>query len=146
MPRKLMVSLVLVLQAGMAHAGQATTNSAEKGLVHADVLLKTRSAWDGSLYDAYPAGPPELTLVKITIAPNTELPWHTHAAPNAAYVLSGEITVEKRRDGAQKLLTKGDVLAELVGEPHRGVTGSSPVELLVFYAGAEGVPLSEPEQ
>jgi hypothetical protein len=35
------------------------------------------------------------------------------------------------------------VIAETVGVWHRGVTGDQAADLLVFYAGAPGVPLSE---
>jgi quercetin dioxygenase-like cupin family protein len=63
--------------------------------------------------------------------------------PNAAYVLSGEITVEKKVDGKRKTLEAGQVLPEMVGELHRGMTGDQPVVLIVFYAGTRGMPLSE---
>jgi hypothetical protein len=29
------------------------------------------------------------TTIKVTIAPHTVLPWHTHPVPNSVYVLSG---------------------------------------------------------
>jgi quercetin dioxygenase-like cupin family protein len=63
--------------------------------------------------------------------------------PNAAYVLSGEITVEKKSTGEKKLITKGQVLPEMVNALHRGVTGDAPVVLIVFYAGTKGLPLSQ---
>jgi hypothetical protein len=31
-------------------------------------------------------------------------------------------------------------LPEMVGTVHRGWTGDAPVELIVFYAGAKGMP------
>jgi len=31
----------------------------------------------------------------------------------------------------------------MVGELHRGITGDKPVELIVFYAGTKGMPLSQ---
>jgi quercetin dioxygenase-like cupin family protein len=111
--------------------------------VTAETLLKTGASWDGTAYPRYPEGAPELTVLKITIPPRTELPWHTHPMPNAAYVVSGELTVEKRDGGPTKRLAAGDVLPEMVGAAHRGVTGESPVVLIVFYAGTNGMPLSE---
>ncbi|AXE31984.1 cupin [Chromobacterium phragmitis] len=110
--------------------------------VRTETLLKTERSWDGELYKAYPHGQPELTLVRITIPAKTSLPWHRHPSPNAAYVVSGELTVESRDGKHRKLLRAGDTLAEMAGSQHRGVTGDKPVELLVFYAGAAGVPLS----
>ncbi|MCD4506504.1 MULTISPECIES: cupin domain-containing protein [Chromobacterium] len=127
--------LAALLAVPFAHA-------AEGGAVKTETLLKTERSWDGDLYKAYPAGQPELTMVRIMIPPHTSLPWHSHPSPNAAYVVSGELTVESRDGKRQKHLSAGDTLAEMVGTQHRGVTGDKPVELLVFYAGATGVPLS----
>jgi len=117
-------------------------HAADALAVRVDTLLRTSASWDGTPYAAYPAGTPELSLVKITIPPHSALPWHTHAMPNVAYVVSGELLVEKQDSDQQKRLVKGDVLPEMVARVHRGVTGNEPVELLVFYAGARGMPLS----
>lgn len=114
--------------------------------VHAETLLRTTSSWDGVPYPSYPDGPPEISLVRLTIPPNTSLPWHTHPMPNAAYVVSGEITVEKKSDGEVRKLKAGDVLAEMVDAVHRGTAGSEPVVLLVFYAGTPGMPLSHKQE
>jgi quercetin dioxygenase-like cupin family protein len=107
-----------------------------------EVLLKSTSSWDGTPYIGYPDGAPELTTLKITIPPRTELPWHTHPMPNVAYVLSGELTVEQREGGQSKTIKAGDVLPEMVDINHRGRTGDNPVVLIVFYAGTKGMPLS----
>lgn len=120
-----------------------TVNAREpQSSIQVDTLLRTSSSWDGVAYTAYPSGQPELTILKITIAPHTALPWHTHPMPNAAYVLSGEITVEKKENGQEKVLSVGQVLPEMVNELHRGTTGDKPVELIVFYAGTKDMPLS----
>lgn len=106
-------------------------------------LMQTSQSWDGSAYQRYPDGPPELTVLRITIPPKTALPWHTHPMPNAAYVVSGELLVEKRDGGATRQLVAGDVLPEMVGSVHRGVTGDKGVVLIVFYAGTKGMKLAE---
>ncbi len=111
--------------------------------VRVETLMRTSASWDGVPYASYPSGPPELTILKITIPPHSALPWHTHPMPNAAYVLSGELTVQKKADGREQTLTPGQVLPEMVGELHRGVTGDKPVELIVFYAGTKGMPLAQ---
>ncbi len=111
--------------------------------VHAQVLLRSSTSWDGSAYTAYPTSAPELTVLKITIPAHASLPWHTHPIPNAGYVVSGELMVERRSDGKSITVRQGDVLPELVGQPHRGVAGNSDVVLIVFYAGSKGLPLSE---
>jgi len=116
------------------------------GEVQAETLLRTTSSWDGVPYPSYPDGPPEISLLRLTIPPNTSLPWHTHPMPNAAYVVSGEITVEKKSDGEVRKLKAGDVLAEMVDAVHRGTTGPEPVVLLVFYAGTPGMPLSHKQE
>ena len=112
--------------------------------VQTEQLLKTIHSWDGTAYETYPGSTPELTILKITIPANTTLKRHTHPMPNVAYVLSGELMVETR-SGHQTRLKPGEVLPELVNIPHRGTSGNSPVELIVFYAGAPGLPLSKPD-
>ncbi|MFO2463100.1 cupin domain-containing protein [Pseudomonas sp. 15FMM2] len=111
--------------------------------IEKEVLLERSESWDGAPYKAYPAGPPQLTLIRLKIPAHTQLPWHTHPMPNAAYIVSGELTVETRKSGATRTLRQGQTLAEMVGTEHRGITAETPVELLVFYAGSTGMPLSE---
>jgi hypothetical protein len=62
--------------------------------------------------------------------------------PNAAYIISGELTLEKK-DGTAKHFVAGQALTELVDRTHRGLTGDAPAVVIVFYAGAAGLPLSE---
>lgn len=111
--------------------------------IQADVLLKTTASWEGTPYTQYPRGQPELTLVKIRIPAHSVLDWHTHPMPNAAYMLSGELTVETLKTGHRRVLRQGDSLAETVGIIHRGITGAQPAELIVFYAGVPMMPLTE---
>ena len=66
------------------------------GDVKKETLLQTTKAWDGSTYKQYPAGQPQLSVLRITIPAHTTMQWHQHPVPNAAYVLSGELTVEKK--------------------------------------------------
>lgn len=115
----------------------------DKPTVEVETLLRSGSSWDAVPYTAYPSGAPELSVLKITIPANTTLPWHTHPMPNAAYILSGELTVEKKETGAKKLLKPGQVLPEMVNEFHRGFTGDMPAVLIVFYAGSKDLPLSK---
>lgn len=105
-------------------------------------LLQTDKAWDGKPYSTYPTGHPQLSVLQITIPPHTRMEWHRHPIPNAAYVVNGELDVETQ-DGQKAHFTKGEVVAETVGVWHRGVTKDQAADLLVFYAGAPGVPLSE---
>lgn len=108
-----------------------------------EILLQSSTSWDGTAYSAYPTGVPQLTLLKLHIPANTRLDWHTHPMPNVAYILSGELTVEAKDTGRTIALKSGDSLAEMVATTHRGKTGEKPVELIVFYAGSPGMPLSQ---
>lgn len=121
----------------------ACSANASKPEIEKEVLLRSKTSWDGTPYVTYPEGQPELTIIKLKIPPNTVLPWHTHPMPNAAYVVSGELTVETKESGKKMHLKAGQTLPEMVNIVHRGNTGDSPVELIVFYAGSEGIPLSE---
>ena len=105
-------------------------------------LLQSEKAWDGNPYTTYPTGTPQLSVLQITIPPHTTMEWHRHPVPNAAYVVSGNLKVEKQ-GGQTVSFTKGQVIAETVGVWHRGVTSDQAADLLVFYAGTAGVPLSE---
>jgi quercetin dioxygenase-like cupin family protein len=80
------------------------------------------------------------------VPPKTTLAWHEHPMPNAAYMLSGELTVEKKSDGKTRHLKAGDTLPEMVDIIHRGYTGEQEAQLIVFYAGNIEQPLSIPEK
>jgi len=108
------------------------------------VLLQGTASWNDVPYASYPLGQPQLTTVRITIPAHSALPWHTHVMPNAAYLLSGSLTVEERGTGRKAHYRAGEAFAESVGNVHRGVTGSEPAVVIVTYAGAVGKPLSMP--
>ncbi|WP_018604775.1 cupin domain-containing protein [Uliginosibacterium gangwonense] len=117
--------------------------SADAAGVQSELLLKTQQSWDGKTYPAYPAGQPEVTLLRITIPPHTALDWHQHPIINVGYMLAGTLVVENQVDGSTKTLHAGDPLPELVGTVHRGTNpGDEPATILVFYAGVVGSPLS----
>ena len=121
----------------------AACSTASKPQIERQILIQTSHSWDGNAYTAYPEGRPELTLLKLRIPANTVLDWHTHPMPNLAYILSGELLVQAQASGQQRILKAGHTLAEMVDTVHRGKTGDSPVELIVFYAGSPGIPLSQ---
>ena len=111
--------------------------SAEK-----EVLLKTTSTWDNAQYEKLKIKNPEATVLKIVIGVNEELPMHKHDLVNIAYVKKGTLTVVTD-DNKEITLHEGEVLPELVGKYHYGKnTGSEPIELIVFYLGQKGTPLS----
>jgi quercetin dioxygenase-like cupin family protein len=61
-------------------------------------------------------------------------------------VLSGELTLEKKDTGERTIVHAGQALAETVQTTHRGFTTNQPVELIVFYAGQVGVPITVNEE
>ena len=104
-------------------------------------LAKETTSWDGKPI-VYPAGQAEMTALLIEIAPGAQTGWHCHLVPNFAYMLEGTLELVLD-DGRMKLLNAGDVLSEVVNRSHNGRNvGSTPVKLVVFYAGAAGIPLS----
>ena len=111
--------------------------SAEK-----QVLLKTTQTWDNAEYKKLKIKKPEVTVLKIIIGVNEELPMHKHDLVNIAYVKKGTLTVIT--DNHKEItLHEGEVLPELIGKYHYGKnTGKEPVELVVFYIGEKGTPLS----
>jgi quercetin dioxygenase-like cupin family protein len=119
---------------------------ATQSQVKVEQLLQTTESWDGVKYAAYPTGQPEVTLIKISIPPHTTLDWHRHPMISVAYILSGTLTVEKRATGKRKTIHAGEALAETIQTVHRGYTEDDPVELIVFYAGRPGLPLSIKEK
>ncbi|HZD76898.1 MAG TPA: cupin domain-containing protein [Acidobacteriaceae bacterium] len=127
------------LSSSFAQSATDTIASAQR-----EVLLQADQSWNGQPYTHYPKGQPQLTMLKLTIAPHTKLPWHTHPFPNAAYVLSGTLTVHDKISGKTKVFHQGEAFAETVNDIHRGETGEEPVVLLVTYAGTPGVPTSIP--
>ena len=111
---------------------------------HAEILLQTTQSWNGKPYTHYPTGQPQLTTIRMTIAPHTALPWHTHPFPNSVYVLSGTLTLQDKASGKIQVVHPGQAVGESVDDIHRGESGDEPTVLLITYAGTPGVPTSIP--
>jgi quercetin dioxygenase-like cupin family protein len=111
---------------------------------HREVLLQTTQSWNGKPYTHYPVGQPQLTTIKLTIAPHTALPWHTHPFPNVVYVLSGTLTLHDKASGKTQVVHQGQAVGESVDDIHRGESGDEPTILLITYVGTPGVPTSIP--
>lgn len=124
----------------------STAYAAEKPEIKAKVAMKETASWDGTPYKPYAGGQPLITVLEITIPPHTALPWHQHPVPNAAYVVSGELTIEDRLSGKSMKVGAGQAFAESVNSSHRGVTGDQQAVVIVTYSGIEGTPLSIPDK
>ncbi len=113
--------------------------------VAVDVVLKTTQSWDGTELPAYPKGQPEVTILKIVIPAGVKLPLHQHPVINAGILTKGELTVTTQA-GDKLFMKAGDSIAEVVDKWHFGAnTGSEPAEILVFYAGVKGQPITVKE-
>ncbi|MFC5046197.1 cupin domain-containing protein [Aquimarina hainanensis] len=105
-------------------------------------LIKTTKSWNGSPLPQYPEGTPEVTILKITIPPKTKLPLHRHPEINAGVLLKGALTVISEANDTL-YLKEGDPIVELVNSWHFGKNeGNKPAEIVVFYAGVQGSPIT----
>jgi len=117
-------------------------SATESKPVSVEVLAKSTTSWDGSVLPSYPKGKPEVTILKIDIAPGVKLPLHEHPVINAGYLVSGELTVVTQGGDVLEMKT-GDTLIEVINKWHYGINnGDVPAEIVVFYAGIEGKPLT----
>jgi quercetin dioxygenase-like cupin family protein len=132
-------SLVAATSIVVAQVAPAKVATAQR-----ETLLQTTQSWNGKPYIHYPTGEPQLTTLKVTIAPRTSLPWHSHPIPNAVYVLSGTLTLHDKASGKTLVVHQGQAVGESVDDVHRGEAGDEPVVLLITYAGTPGVPTSVP--
>ena len=109
--------------------------------IQVETLIQSTSSWDGTPYKTYPAGRPQIAVLKITVPPHTTMKWHSHPMPNAGYIQSGELTIEKK-DGTKKHFVAGQAVCETADSIHRGITGAEPLVVIVFYPGTPGLPVS----
>ncbi|HET7598268.1 MAG TPA: cupin domain-containing protein [Burkholderiales bacterium] len=104
-------------------------------------LVKSTTSWNGKRV-AYPRGEAEITGMVIEIAPGAETGWHAHPVPSFGMVLQGTLEVSLK-DGRRKRIGAGEGLIEVVDTLHNGRNvGTEPVKIVVFYAGAVGMPLT----
>jgi len=113
------------------------------GDITTELVTRTPNDWSGTQLPPYLSSSPEVALMRYTIPPpNAILPIHMHPSINAAYVMSGEVTVVKV-GGGEKTFRKGDAIVETVNTWHYGTNqGSEPTELIVFYATTKDQPLA----
>lgn len=106
-----------------------------------ELLSESFLSWNGDSLPAYPLGKPKISIVKVTIPPHSELPHHYHPVINAGVLLKGELTVIDV-DGNVLEMKAGDPIIEIVNTIHYGKNnGDEPAEILVFYAGAQGMEI-----
>jgi len=105
-------------------------------------LIETSTSWDGTKLTEYLKGTPKVTVLKITIPPKTKLKMHKHLEINAGVLLKGSLRVISEGNDTLNLKA-GDPIVELVNTWHYGENlGTEPAEIIVFYAGVEGTPIT----
>ncbi len=78
----------------------------------------------------------------MTIPQGVQLPLHKHPVINAGILLEGELTVVTE-DNETVHLKAGESMVEVVNKWHYGKNeGNKPVEIIVFYAGTLGTPIT----
>ncbi|MEP5566626.1 MAG: cupin domain-containing protein [Halioglobus sp.] len=107
-------------------------------LAMAEPLLKTSHSWDGGEI-SYPSGTAEVSSVVLKLEEGKAAPFHCHPIPTMGYVLQGSAKIETNT-GETTVLSQGDSVVEVMRTVHRGIALDGPVEIVVFYAGAEGLP------
>lgn len=139
---KFLFILMILLNAGngMAQTGKLDTTPIP---VASDTLLETLSSWNGEALPKYPAGAPRIHIMRYTIQPHTKMAVHRHSIISGGYMLEGTLTIVSEA-GEEKTFHAGDALVETTGTWHYGENrGDNPVVVVMFYVGAEGIPLSE---
>lgn len=110
--------------------------------IEVTTLVKTTESWNGKQLPKYPDGNPEITILKIIIPPKTKLPLHKHPNINAGILLKGELTVISEANDTL-YLKAGEPIVELVNTWHFGRNdGTESVEIIVFYLGIQGTPIT----
>jgi quercetin dioxygenase-like cupin family protein len=118
----------------------AEFDSIQQAEVHQ--LAKSCLSWDGAQLPTYPEGRPEITILRIVIPAGATLEKHKHLVINGGVLLKGELTVQAE-DGKILRLKAGEALVEVVDTWHYGKNeGVEPAEIIVFYAGVEGTPIT----
>jgi len=112
------------------------------GNIEVETLAQGGKSWDGSALPKYPQENPQITILRIKIPPSAKLPLHKHPIINAGFMLKGELTVVTDDEKVLKLKA-GDPIIEVVDKWHYGRNdGDEIAEIVVFYAGFKGEPLS----
>jgi quercetin dioxygenase-like cupin family protein len=110
--------------------------------IEVTTLAKTTESWNGTQLPKYLDGNAEITILKIIIPPKTKLPLHKHPEINAGVLLKGSLRVIST-DNDTLNLKAGEPIIELVNTWHYGENlGTEPAEIIVFYAGVEGTPIT----
>lgn len=141
--RLIVITSMLALLVASVGSAQAKPDAEA---IEAEVLARSTQSWDGSTLPNYPRALPEISILRIRIPPGAALPVHKHPVINAGVLLTGQLTVISE-DGDTLHLKAGDAIIELVNKWHYGRNdGDTTAEIVVFYAGIGGLPVTERKQ
>jgi quercetin dioxygenase-like cupin family protein len=116
--------------------------ASERDEVSSEVLVRTTTSWDGARLPRYGISAPEITILRISVPPHTDLSWHKHPVINAGVLISGELTVISEKQDTL-YLKAGNPIVEVVNTWHYGRNeGDEPVDIIVFYAGKKNKPVT----
>src|SRR5215471_10093578 len=125
--------MLLIVTLAVILFRQATAAENTPSAVRSATLLMSNTSWDGKPYKSSPPGQPELSVLKITLQPHTKLEWHSHPIPSAAYIVAGELTVERKKTERSNILSPAKRFrrqwAHSTGEWQEG---NEPVVFIVF--------------
>jgi quercetin dioxygenase-like cupin family protein len=107
-------------------------------------ILKSTTSWDGTPI-VYPQGQAEITGMIVEMSPGAETGWHLHPVSSFGMIIEGEMEVTLKT-GEVKHMKAGDSVVEVANILHNGRnTGSTPLKIIVFYAGEVGSKLTVKE-
>ena len=105
-------------------------------------LIRTSKSWDGALLPDFPAGQPELRVLRLDFPVGAKTGWHHHTVVNYGIVQQGDLTIVCQ-DGREKTFHEGEALVEVIGTIHRGENrGAKPVILNMFYFSSPGAEIT----
>lgn len=143
MKKLALVALLAIFGIVCAWAQNPEKNKNAKEEVKVDILGETSQSWDGATLPNYPATTPKITILRYTFPAHQRLSPHVHSIINCGVMLKGELTIVAM-DGREHTFKEGDVVMEMIGVVHYGENrGNEEAEVIMFYAGTEGLPLKE---
>jgi quercetin dioxygenase-like cupin family protein len=115
-----------------------------------DIGLKIKIAHDNSETDVVNTSDPSRTVVvRYTVQPGAQFPWHTHAGPVVVNVVSGALTYIGAENCAEQTYTAGQAFVDAGhGHVHSAInpTASPTVLIATFFEAPASGPLLIPAE
>lgn len=111
-----------------------------------DIGLKIKIGHDGSETDVVNTNDPSHTaVVRYTVQPGAQFPWHTHAGPVVVNVVAGALTYIGAEDCAERTYSAGQAFVDAGhGHVHSAINRTTSPTILIatfFEAPASGALL-----